>query len=210
MMKMADFVYEQLFQLQREYLEQKNQCLSEFCRKIEHIVKNTKSFQITVSRNWVASAKKIQTRTCRNLKDLDNEIDMLKIQLDQKFPSLPKLSDVLAELMQLEDEYGRPQYNWKEKTLSVTTEPIVLEDVALGSFEIRLFLDRISRLAADRPYRIIALDPHPAGTDRSVTHPHVSSQCLCEGDGCLPIRQALEQGRLCDFFSLVMGILNTY
>jgi hypothetical protein len=90
------------------------------------------------------------------------------------------------------------------------TDPVVLDDVALGSFEIKLFLERISQLGKDAPYRVVALDPNPAGSDSRVTHPHVSDEHLCEGDGHLMIRKALEQGRLCDFFTMVVGILNTY
>jgi len=33
---------------------------------------------------------------------------------------------------------------------------------------------------------------------------------VCEGDGAAAIKAALEEGRLCDFFSMVGSILNTY
>ena len=210
MMKMANLVLSQISELGRETLLQNEFRLKTFCEKLERILKDAHLYESAVQRNWQAAAKKVQTRTCRNIGDLNYEIQTLKSTLDQKAGELPMVSDVLAEFMQLEDEYGQLRYNWKEKTLSVTTDPIVLDDVALGSFEIKLFLDRISRLGKDSPYRIIALEPNPAGSNDEVTHPHVSNELLCEGDGHLLIRKALEQGRLCDFFSLVIGILNTY
>jgi hypothetical protein len=41
-------------------------------------------------------------------------------------------------------------------------------------------------------------------------HPHVQGNQLCEGDGRAPIRQALAEGRLFDFFLLVRQVLQTY
>ena len=210
MMKMANLVLNQISELNREYLLQNDSRLKTFCEKIERILKDAHLYELAVQRNWQAAAKKVQIRTCRNIGDLNYEIQTLKSHLDQNVGKLPLVSDVLAELMQLEDEYGQLRYNWKEKTLSVITDAIELDDVPLGSFEIKLFLGRISRLGKDSPYRIIALEPNAAGSNDEVTHPHVSNELLCEGDGHLLIRKALEQGRLCDFFSLVIGILNTY
>ena len=210
MMKMANLVLSQISELGRETLLQNEFRLKTFCEKLERILKDAHLYESAVQRNWQAAAKKVQTRTCRNIGDLNYEIQTLKSTLDQKVGQLPIVSDVLAELMQLEDEYGQLRYNWKEKSLSVITDWIELDDVPLGSFEIKLFLDRISRLGKDSPYRIIALEPNAAGSNDEVTHPHVSNELLCEGDGHLLIRKALEQGRLCDFFSLVIGILNTY
>ena len=50
---------------------------------------------------------------------------------------------------------------------------------------------------------MIARDPHPAESRENVTHPHVMDEILCEGEGRHSIRQALAQGRLLDFFTLV-------
>ena len=72
--------------------------------------------------------------------------------------------------------------------VSVTTEPIVLEEIGLGPFEIRLHWDRIG----DRhPYEVVALDPNPARESSDTTHPHVKDEQLCEGDGRPPIERAL-------------------
>ena len=98
-------------------------------------------------------------------------------------------------------------FDLRSTYLSVTTEPITLEGHYLGPFEIRLDL---RRLTAESPYRVIALDPHPAASREGVTHPHVLDEVLCEGDGRTAIRQALAQGRLLDFFQLVVNLLRTY
>ena len=57
---------------------------------------------------------------------------------------------------------------------------------------------------------MIALEPNPSANNEEVTHPHVQNQELCEGEGILPIRHALQHGRLGDFFQIVSQILHTY
>ena len=93
--------------------------------------------------------------------------------------------------------------------LSLVTEPIVLEGVDLGSFEIQFQWARLAN-GDSSAYRVIAKDPHPPEGRDNVTHPHVMDDVLCEGDGRHAIRQALAQGRLLDFFTLVAGVLRTY
>jgi hypothetical protein len=123
---------------------------------------------------------------------------------------LSKSSDMFAELLQIEDEFGELKYDLNDKTLSVITDPITLEGFAFGPFEIRLFVREIGRLYSESPYKAIALEPNRAAADENVTHPHVSSERVCEGDGHVTIIKAIEQGRLCDFYSMVVSILQTY
>ena len=89
----------------------------------------------------------------------------------------------------------------------MTTEPITLSDIYLGPFEIRLDW---GRAGGDPAYRVIAAEPHPPESRENVTHPHVMDEHLCEGDSRTAIRQALAQGRLLDFFSLVACGLRSY
>ena len=51
---------------------------------------------------------------------------------------------------------------------------IVLEDTISDEFEIRLDWSQIG--AAKQPYRVVALDPHPAARNQEVTHPHVQEE----------------------------------
>ena len=136
------------------------------------------------------------TQTCNNL--------------DKPGVSVPNLRHWLDELRQLEDEFSGLHLDFKKKTLSVTTDPIELEDVFLGPFAIRLFWDRLAGEANSQCFEIEALQPNPAATNDEVTHPHVRNGVLCAGDACVPIRRALEQGRLVDACCLVRSVLTTY
>jgi len=210
MLKMAHTLCSSITSLGQECRDQNRFELSKACERMHRVLSDSRMFERAVNHRWLLAADKIQQRLRRNLSDLYYEVQALKGMLDQKNPTPLMLSEIIAELMQLEEEFGRIQYDPKERSVTVVTDPITLEDVSLGSFEIRLFIDRIGRMYKEMPYRIIATDPNPAGSDSGVTHPHVSGEYLCEGDGYLLIRKALEQGRLCDFFSIVIGILNTY
>ncbi len=64
--------------------------------------------------------------------------------------------------------------------MSVTTEAIVLENIELGTFEVRLHWKRIGER---RCYEVVAREPNPAGESSETTHPHVRGEQLCEGDG---------------------------
>jgi len=116
------------------------------------------------------------------------------------------LQDILADLAALNEEFPEVRWDRREKTLSVITEPVELKDIPLGRFEILL---EYRNLGLTRPYRIIALDPHPAAGEHSTTHPHVRDEELCEGDGRAPIQVALRQGRFYDVFVLIRSVLTT-
>jgi hypothetical protein len=117
------------------------------------------------------------------------------------------LRSVYEDLLALNTEFEEVDVDLRARKLSVTTGHIELEEVQLGRFQICL---RWDQLGSSTPYEIIALDPLPAATSDSTTHPHVLSRVLCEGEGRSAIRAALEQGRLLDFFMLVRQVLETY
>lgn len=116
-------------------------------------------------------------------------------------------AEVLAELVALEQEFDEVEIALTEQKLSVTTDPIVFEGVHLGRFRVVLHWDELPEASS---YSVIALDPNPAAHDETTPHPHVREDTLCEGDGRSPIRSALEEGRLLDFFLLINSILTTY
>jgi hypothetical protein len=167
-------------------------------------------FHAAVEKGWLNSAEKVISRVSRNLNDFSYYLQKFKELVNAYEARTPGLSDIVAELQQMDEDLGEYQFDLRERTISVVTEPVTLDDIGLGPFEIKLFIDELDKLYTDSPYRVTALEPNPAGADDSVTHPHVSSERLCEGDGHVSIRRALEQGRLCDFFTMVMGILQTY
>jgi hypothetical protein len=122
-------------------------------------------------------------------------------------PQPTPLREIVEDLAGLEQEFPDVEIDLRSNKLSVTSDDIELEGVYLGPFKIVLNWNSIGDY---RPYEVIAIDPRPAGSDSGTTHPHVHDDALCEGEGRLPIQQALLEGRLFDFFLLVRQILNTY
>ncbi len=119
--------------------------------------------------------------------------------------TLPAEREIYRDLVELRHEFEHVEVDCSARTISVLTEPIEFEEVSLGAF--RIVLDLSDRECS---YAIIAVDPNPAASNESVTHPHVQDEALCEGDGRTAIRTALAQCRFLDFFHLVANTLRTY
>jgi len=208
--KAADRVLYALSQLrQKRYLAALER-LRKFIEQNGELGKESRKLGLSLNRSWDSAAGSCCERICRLLNDISYATHTVKQVAGQPRKAIPKLSVIVAELSSLEDEFGSIKFDGDANTISVITEPITLDYISFGPFEIRLHIDKLSELYRDSPYYCIALDPNPAATDSGVTHPHVSNDKVCEGDGYDAIRAALEQGRLGDFFSLVRGILNTY
>jgi hypothetical protein len=208
--KLSNLLLDALNELKRARLQKIQDSLEDFSCKCRDATKDSHLFFAAVEKGWFGSAEKIRTRVNRNVSDFSYQLQRFKELINADETKLPKLSDVFAELSQIDQELGEYQFDLKERTISVITEPITLDDISFGPFEIKLFIDQINKLYSESPYRVIAIEPNPAATDESVTHPHVSSERLCEGDGHVAIRKAIEQGRLCDFFTMIVSILQTY
>ncbi|MCE5328057.1 MAG: hypothetical protein LLG01_16750 [Planctomycetaceae bacterium] len=161
-------------------------------------------------RGWLGAAKSVAEEFQSLTRNLPHELDQLKSALEHRDGHMPRLRDVFEDLQQLENEFGEIRWCQERKILAVTTEYIVLEDIQLGPFEIRLDISRLNRLPSDRPYSIVALEPHPAASNDSITHPHVSDEILCAGNAGAAIVTTLSTGRICDFFVLVRSVLTTY
>jgi len=208
--KLSNLLLDAISELESQRLRQIQAKFEDFGRQCSEAIKDSHLFYAAVERRWFESAEKIRTKVSRNINDFSYYLQRFKEFINTDEPKLPKLSDIFAELSQIDHDLGEYQFDLNEKTISVITEPITLDDISFGPFEIKLDINRISRLYTETPYRVIALEPNPAGADDSVTHPHVSSEKLCEGDGYISIRRALEQGRFCDFFTIIVSILQTY
>jgi len=122
-------------------------------------------------------------------------------------PAIPSQAEILQEILALQKEFDEVELEPNAGTISVTVGPITLEDIHFGRFTICLDWEGPS---SSSPYRVVALDPNPAATSDSVTHPHVQDERLCEGEGRAAIRAAIAQGRLLDFFTIVSQTLFTY
>jgi len=149
--------------------------------------------------------ERLEQRLTSCVERLQQAVGQLSIRSPRVRP--PALGIVFGELCALSDEFDGCAVDLTNATVSVITEPVVLEDIALGPFEIRLDWTRIGER---RCYRVIALEPNPACEASDVTHPHVKSEQLCEGEGQEAICRALLSGRLSDFFQIVKQILDTY
>ena len=112
---------------------------------------------------------------------------------------------IYDELLAIADEFD--EWSCDERELIIVTEPIHLEGINLGRFEIRLDLQRLD---ASDPYRVVARDPNPAASSYETTHPHIDNSKLCSGEGRSTIATALREGRLHDFATVVDRILHTY
>lgn len=158
---------------------------------------------------WQLAAMKLHVDFRHALTSLQAPLAELErlLKSTSALPYIARSADIYQDLLALEAEFESVSFDSQKHCLSVTTEPITLAGQYLGSFEIRLDL---RQLAAESPYRVVALDPHPAASREGVTHPHVLDEVLCEGEGRTAIRQAVVQGRLLDFFQLVVNLLRTY
>jgi hypothetical protein len=122
-------------------------------------------------------------------------------------PEPPAIRDVLAELEALAGEFTDVTVSMERHTVSVRTDPVVLEGVDLGPFEIVLHWRELPSTSA---LEVVAVEEHAAAGDDDTTHPHVQCQSLCLGEGKAAVRQALQAGRLFDCCVLVRQILQTY
>ena len=184
--------------------------LTSFAGQLQELTAESRKMGASLVHGWFSAAGRCCSRTSKLLNDVSYSISQIQQVAKDPQKKTPTLSLLVEELNQVQEEFGDLDFDKAENTVSVVTESIALEDVYLGPFRIQLELDKLSELYADRPYHVVALNPNPVATDEEVTHQHISGEKLCEGDGCVAIRTALEQGRLSDFFTMVRNILNTY
>ncbi len=158
---------------------------------------------------WLLAANQLRQELAYALALLRGRLteisECMQSACDDRRPVSPH--DLYEDILALEDEFEEVTWNRSAKTLSVVTDPIELEQIDLGRFEICLDWGKLPGTGA---YRVIAREPHAAASDETVTHPHVQSEQLCEGDARVPLRRALMEGRLTDFFLIVANLLNTY
>ena len=173
--------------------------LRQCCRRLElarergwHVVRT----ELGRNYRWLARGVVQQLET--NVRALDEAADRRPIA---------SLGDILADLRALESEFENFAIDLRAGTVSVTTDPIILEGITLGPFQIVV---AVERLGEPSPYDLVALDPNPAAGSSEFVHPHVQDEILCEGEGKAAIRRASEQGRIHDLCVIVRQILRTY
>lgn len=191
------------------YLELLRQ-LTSFTGQLGELTTESRKMGKSLTHGWFSIAGRCCSRTGRLLNEVSSSISQVQKLIEGPQMKTPELSMLVEELKALQDEFGNMGFDKGTNTISVVTESITLEHVALGAFSIQLELDKFHELHKERPYHVVALNPNPAATDETVTHPHISGERVCEGDGTAAIRACLEQGRLTDFFTMVRSILTTY
>lgn len=105
--------------------------------------------------------------------------------------------------------------------LVATTQRCILTDLNapprqwdLGQFEIRLRVAKVVGQAYDwlngGNLQCHALTPFPHKSKRECTHPNISSNRLCLGEGKIAIAASLNTGQLLSFFENVNNVIMTY
>ena len=207
---MANRIQEALMALKHvRYLDLTRQ-LASLTGQLQQLTTESRKMGTSIAKGWLSAAQTGCEKVSRLLGEVEYCVPRIRPLAEKPLKETPTLSTLIEELDALEEKFGEIEFDTAKNTLSVITEPITLEDINLGRFKVQLELNKLDHLYYSSPYFVIALEPNPAATNDSVTHPHVSDEKLCEGDGCAAIRAALEEGRICDFFVLVRSILNTY
>jgi len=160
-------------------------------------------------RGWHLAAKQMRLRYLPSLERLRLSVSQVHLEMESamKPPFLTPLELIYKDLCSLAGEFDEVEISLSQKQLKCRTPEIELEGIQLGRFSIAL---NWSQLNENQPYQVEALEPNPAASSDSTTHPHLQDGRLCEGDGKTAIQAALQQGRICDFFLLVRQILGTY
>ncbi len=165
--------------------------------------------QLAEKHGYAVAAQSCRQRLSEQIRCCVQELQQYEMQLSQalRSQSVPSLQMLYAELQALADEFVDVEIDRVLKEVVVGTEPIVLEGIDLGRFQIRLSLKRVGAQGA---FGVTPLDPNPSSPDDNVSHPHVQGDSLCPGEGTQAINNALAAGRLSDFFLTVRQILLTY
>ncbi|MEX0866289.1 MAG: hypothetical protein WD030_02955 [Pirellulales bacterium] len=169
-----------------------------------------RKLQAAQQRHWHLAAHRLKDDFQVQYQELLRELAVVGVALEPTIqPQQLPISEIVADLVALQEEFEQVEFDLRHETISVTTGPIELEGIYLGPFKILLEFDK---LGEQHPYcySVIALDPHPAACNDGVTHPHVQDESVCEGEGRPAIRGALRQGRLLDFFVIVANLLQNY
>ncbi len=191
----------------RGQVQQNCSVLAEHLEKLQAV---RRKLGICEARRWRTSAGIIIRSIDTVLRDIPYHIQQVEQAVQTCSMKAPALRDIYRELVQAGEEFDGLRYCRNGNLLVVSTEPIELEGVFLGDFEIQLHVPSLTDMRNANIYRIVALDPHPASSNDAVTHPHVSDERLCAGDAWAAITAALAAGRICDFFMLVNSVLTYY
>ncbi|GAG06454.1 unnamed protein product, partial [marine sediment metagenome] len=210
LIRIASDIRDQLLTLKQSKQRQVQTRATGLIEQMNRLVRIRRKLNLCEIRNWQAAGEKVLMQVEAALRDIPYNIQQVEQAVQACNVKVPSVTEVYEELTQADEEFDGLVYHKKGDLLAVTTEPIELQDVYLGEFEIQLHVPSLAEMRYNSVYRIFALDPHPAGSNECVTHPHVSDEQLCPGDAGAAINMALTAGRICDFFQLVNAVITTY
>ena len=209
--KVANKIRDALIKLKTQKNEDLIDKLKSCQLNLKDFTSNLSKLEKAYSNVYSLAAQRLRTRVSRDVNDLYHSANMARQLFETSEDKIPDFKSVFEEVVQLLYESdGDITIDDAKNTLSMETDPIELDGLYLGRFCISLCISEIPKLCRLSPYNIIALEPNPAATNSDVTHPHVSCEKLCEGDGTTVITNALVQARLADFFTIVKNVLETY
>lgn len=162
------------------------------------------------ARGWPTATGERSAELLARVDSVSDVAHLTRSLLSNRPAQPPTLTSLMQELRQLRAEFADFDIDFAKGRLSVITEPIELDGVYLGPFAVQLRWSELAHGSFRSSLAVVALDPHPAATNDSVTHPHVRDEVLCAGDATLPLERALRDGRLADACLLVRGVLTTY
>jgi len=164
--------------------------------------------QLAVNHGLILCLSGLQQDLLHALRNLAEQITALRSCHETVHHEDHSYRHWFEEVEQLYDEFSKVTFQPEEGKLRVETPVITLGEICLGAFAID-FKKKGYGISIHH-FEIEALQPEPASTDSALTHPHVKDGELCAGDAKIPIRAALEAGRLADAFLLIQSTLQTY
>ena len=209
LVKIAGMIHENLRLRQAVERRELEKQIDLLFRSIDSLRSVRRKLQRCRELRFLGAAATLQEQLAHTLRQLPYGLTEIEKAQQAIRGKLPRLGDIYLELKQTQEEFCQLRYDHGQVTIGVTTDPIELEGIYLGEFEICLHIAALSD-TRETPYSIHALDPHPAASNEVVTHPHVSDGRMCAGDATATIRNALASGRVFDFFCLARSVLLAY
>ena len=208
--RIADMIRQQLQLMRTNRLAKAVSQTDPIIDRLERIAKFRSAQEKALVRNWPVAARRMANQTAAALRDLPHYITDAQRGIEASLTPVPSLRDLCGEILQLRQEFDGIRYSCEKSYLAVTTETFEFHGVYLGDFEIALDISLLARESGSDTFLVMAKDPHPAASNRSVTHPHVNNEEICPGDASAAIRAALCDGRVCDAFMLMNSVLSVY
>lgn len=212
LIKAAGWIHERCCQRSRDERRNRLQSTSSYIQPHVDLVRQHERELLAASyRGFSLCRPQLEARYERALRDLARRIEQMAGRWCEPWCRCPTMRELFEDLREAEEEFGGVEIDFNAQTVAVCTDRIVLEGVPLGAFRIVLEVSGLAASSGESPrYFVEALDPNPANTNHSVTHPHVDGETLCAGEALVPLSSAIAQGRICDFFVLVRSVLETY